>query len=226
MSRRMPPTPVAAPWKGSTAVGWLWLSTLNATASPPPTSTTPAFSPGPCRTRSPADGQAPQEQSRVLVAAMLGPEDREDGELEVVRPPLEQLADSAELPVGETESAMERLPSHDGQGVSLAGRSGCPAREAAAPRRRSISRGGDARRLQHQDEPPRRRHDRRPLAASGGRRSCSSRSPTASSTRPRSCSSGSGSAPPSSSPSRSPGPAAGRWCARRARTGCRSSSSV
>ena len=24
MSRRMPPTPVAAPWNGSTAQGWLW----------------------------------------------------------------------------------------------------------------------------------------------------------------------------------------------------------
>ena len=26
MSRMMPPTPVAAPWYGSTADGWLWLS--------------------------------------------------------------------------------------------------------------------------------------------------------------------------------------------------------
>ena len=50
MSRRIPPIPVAAPWNGSTADGWLWLSTLNATASPSPRSTTPAFSPGPWRT--------------------------------------------------------------------------------------------------------------------------------------------------------------------------------
>jgi hypothetical protein len=28
MSRRMPPTPVAAPWNGSTNDGWLWLSIL------------------------------------------------------------------------------------------------------------------------------------------------------------------------------------------------------
>ena len=56
MSRWMPPTPVAAPWTGSTADGWLWLSILNATASPPPMSTSPAFSspaaasrPGPSR---------------------------------------------------------------------------------------------------------------------------------------------------------------------------------
>src|SRR5207247_2215277 len=52
-SRRMPPTPVAAPWKGSTNEGWLWLSILNTAASPPPMSTAPAFSPGPCSTRAP-----------------------------------------------------------------------------------------------------------------------------------------------------------------------------
>lgn len=56
MSRRIPPTPVAAPWKGSTAEGWLWLSILKATAQPSPTRTTPAFSPGPWRTASPPWG--------------------------------------------------------------------------------------------------------------------------------------------------------------------------
>src|SRR5205085_2187804 len=56
-SRRIPPTPVAAPWYGSMYEGWLWLSILNATASPPPTSTTPAFSPGPCSTRGPLVGR-------------------------------------------------------------------------------------------------------------------------------------------------------------------------
>ena len=50
MSRRMPPTPVAAPWYGSMAEGWLWLSMRSATATPSPTSTTPAFSPGPTST--------------------------------------------------------------------------------------------------------------------------------------------------------------------------------
>ncbi len=50
MSRTMPPTPVAAPWKGSTADGWLWLSIRRATAIPSPTSTTPAPSPGPTMT--------------------------------------------------------------------------------------------------------------------------------------------------------------------------------
>ena len=56
MSRRMPPTPVAAPWYGSTALGWLWLSILNATASPSPIETTPACSPGPATTRLPDVG--------------------------------------------------------------------------------------------------------------------------------------------------------------------------
>ena len=46
-SRRMPPTPVAAPWYGSMKLGWLWLSILNTAARPSPISTTPAFSPGP-----------------------------------------------------------------------------------------------------------------------------------------------------------------------------------
>jgi len=45
----------------------------------------------------------------VLVAAVLGPEQREDGELEVFRLALEQLTDSPVLGVGKTESAMERL---------------------------------------------------------------------------------------------------------------------
>ena len=55
-SRRMPPTPVAAPWNGSTALGWLCDSTLNATASPSPTSTAPAFSPGPISRCGPSVG--------------------------------------------------------------------------------------------------------------------------------------------------------------------------
>jgi len=57
MSRRMPPTPVAAPWNGSMKDGWLWLSILKTTAQPSPMSTAPAFSPGPCRTRGPDCGR-------------------------------------------------------------------------------------------------------------------------------------------------------------------------
>jgi hypothetical protein len=45
----------------------------------------------------------------VLVPAVLGPQEREDRELEVVRIAAEKLPDSVGLPVGETEGAMERL---------------------------------------------------------------------------------------------------------------------
>jgi hypothetical protein len=54
-------------------------------------------------------GQTAQERRRVLVAAVLGPEEREDRELEVVRVAAEKLPDSIRLPVGEAEGAMERL---------------------------------------------------------------------------------------------------------------------
>ena len=52
-----PADPVAAPWNGSTALGWLCDSTLNAATRPPPTSTAPAFSPGPITTLSPSVGK-------------------------------------------------------------------------------------------------------------------------------------------------------------------------
>jgi hypothetical protein len=45
----------------------------------------------------------------VLVAAVLRPEQREDRELEVVRIPSEELLDTVELPVGQTEGAVERF---------------------------------------------------------------------------------------------------------------------
>jgi hypothetical protein len=53
--------------------------------------------------------EAPQEERRVLVAAVLRPEEREDGKLEVVRLALEQLLDTVEFPVGQSEGAVERL---------------------------------------------------------------------------------------------------------------------
>ena len=45
----------------------------------------------------------------MLVAAVLRPEEREDGKLEVVRVALQQFADSRVLAIGETERAVERL---------------------------------------------------------------------------------------------------------------------
>src|SRR3712207_540471 len=68
MSRRIPPTPVAAPWNGSTALGWLCDSTLNATAIPLPTSTAPAFSPGPMTTFGPSVGSVRRSFLECLYA--------------------------------------------------------------------------------------------------------------------------------------------------------------
>src|SRR5271154_6392105 len=55
-SRRIPPTPGAAPWYGSIKLGWLCDSILNTATRPSPISTTPAFSPGPCTTCVPRVG--------------------------------------------------------------------------------------------------------------------------------------------------------------------------
>jgi hypothetical protein len=53
--------------------------------------------------------QPPEQRRRVLVRAVLRPEQREDRELEVVRLALEQLADAVQLVVGQAERAVERL---------------------------------------------------------------------------------------------------------------------
>ncbi len=55
-SRTIPPTPVAAPWYGSTADGWECDSSLKTAAMPSPTSTTPASCPGPTSTDGPSVG--------------------------------------------------------------------------------------------------------------------------------------------------------------------------
>ncbi len=60
-------------------------------------------------------GKPPQQPGRVLVAAVLGPEEREDAEFEVVRIAPEQASDTVELPVGQTERAVERLFRHGAQ---------------------------------------------------------------------------------------------------------------
>jgi hypothetical protein len=65
-------------------------------------------------------GQSAQERGRVLVAAVLRPEQREDGELEVVRPTLEQLANTVELPVRQTECPMEWLLRDRAQAATVA----------------------------------------------------------------------------------------------------------
>src|SRR2546427_2220212 len=68
MSRMIPPTPVAAPWNGATALGWLWLSILKTAAHPGATITAPAFSPGPCSTRRPRTGSRASTALECLYA--------------------------------------------------------------------------------------------------------------------------------------------------------------
>ena len=54
-------------------------------------------------------GQAAQLETGMLVAAMLRPQQREDGELEVVRLPIESVPDLLVLGVRQPEGTMERL---------------------------------------------------------------------------------------------------------------------
>jgi hypothetical protein len=56
-----------------------------------------------------ARGKAPEQQRGVLVRTVLRPQEREDGELEVVRLAAQQVADTFELPVGEAEGEVKRL---------------------------------------------------------------------------------------------------------------------
>ena len=60
-------------------------------------STAPAFSPGPCTTRAPFGGQRLQMHARALVAAVLGPHDREDAELGEIRLAADELDDAVVL---------------------------------------------------------------------------------------------------------------------------------
>ena len=55
----------------------------------------------------------------MLVAAVLGPEEREDRELEVVRLPLEQVDDARVLPVGQAEGSVEGVFGDPGQALSV-----------------------------------------------------------------------------------------------------------
>ena len=106
MSRRMPPTPVAAPSKGSTALGWLCDSTLNAHASPSPTRHGARVLARPQHQPRALGRQRLQQPPRVLVAAVLGPHQREDGELDLVRLAPHLLDDQVVLGVGEPELAV------------------------------------------------------------------------------------------------------------------------
>jgi hypothetical protein len=64
---------------------------------------------GPLQHRVAARRQPAEQRRRMLVPAVLGPEQREDRELEAVRVAVEQRPDAPELPVGESEGSVERL---------------------------------------------------------------------------------------------------------------------
>ena len=66
--------------------------------------------------------QPPQEQGGMLVAAVLGPEQREDRELEVVRLAFQEVPDSLELAVREPQRTVQRLFRNLRQEPSLARR--------------------------------------------------------------------------------------------------------
>src|SRR3954463_9329480 len=69
--------------------------------------------------------QALEQARRVLVAAVLRPEQREDRQLEVVGVALEQLADSRVLEIGEAERLVQRLigdPRQIAESSALTGR--------------------------------------------------------------------------------------------------------
>ena len=85
MSRRMPPTPVAAPWYGSMALGWLCDSILNTHASPWPISTAPGVLTRTLQHARTLGGQRAEQRLARLVAAVLAPERSDDPELEPIR---------------------------------------------------------------------------------------------------------------------------------------------
>ena len=81
----MPPTPVAAPWNGSTALGWLWDSTLKATARPASDVDRAGVLARTHHEPRALGRQRPQQQLRVLVGAVLGPQQREHRQLDLAR---------------------------------------------------------------------------------------------------------------------------------------------
>ena len=64
-------------------------------------------------------GKPFQEESRVLVPAVLRPEQREDRQLEVIGLALEPLDDARELTVREAERSVKGLFGDRAQGVSV-----------------------------------------------------------------------------------------------------------
>ena len=132
MSRRIPPTPVAAPWKGSTAEGMVVALDLERDGEAVAEVEHAGVLTRALEYALALGRQPPQEQRRMLVAAVLRPEQGEDRELEVVRLPPEQGDDTVELLVGEAERAVDRLCHGGAQAVILAAGPGGITSPAAA----------------------------------------------------------------------------------------------
>jgi hypothetical protein len=74
-------------------------------------------------------GQPLEERRRMLVATVLGPEQREDRELEVIRLPAEQVTDPVKLAVRQPKGAMKRLFRYRRQRIESSRLTGRVARE-------------------------------------------------------------------------------------------------
>ena len=97
MSRRMPPTPVAAPWNGSTALGWLCDSILRTHSQPVADVDRAGVLARPLQHARAAGREALQQRARVLVAAVLAPHRAEHAQLDQVRLAAQQLQDQRVL---------------------------------------------------------------------------------------------------------------------------------
>jgi len=74
-------------------------------------------------------GQPLEERRRMLVATVLGPKQREDRELEVIRLPAEQVANPMKLAVRQPKGAMKRLFRYRRQRIESSRLTGRVARE-------------------------------------------------------------------------------------------------
>src|SRR6185312_1605196 len=96
MSRRMPPTPVAAPWKGDRR-GMVVALDLERDRQPVADVDHAGVLARPLEHPVARRREAAQERPRMLVAAVLAPQQREDRELEVVRLARQEVVDALVL---------------------------------------------------------------------------------------------------------------------------------
>ena len=103
MSRTMPPTPVAAPWKGSTARRVVVALDLHGHGPAVADVDDAGVLAGALQDARPAGGEAAEDGPRVLVAAVLAPHERVDGELDVRGLAVLDALDVLVLVLGEAE---------------------------------------------------------------------------------------------------------------------------